>query len=115
MPKSSLYDCSDAHILVSGTITITEAGNHAVERQADKRNKEVTFKNFVSFTDCRSKINNTQVDNVKDAVMPMCNIAIIIQNVYQEVYGSTIDMKQLEIIMAILLIFLVRRLRSNPR
>ena len=26
MLKSSLYDCSDAHILVSGTITITEAG-----------------------------------------------------------------------------------------
>ena len=55
------------------------------------------------------------MDNGKDAVMSMCNIAIIIQNVYQEVYDSTIDMKQLEIIMEILLIFLVRKLRSNPR
>ena len=32
MLKSSLYDCSDAHILVSATITITEAGNDAAAR-----------------------------------------------------------------------------------
>ena len=30
-----------------------------------KRNKRVIFKNCASFTDCISKINNTQIDNEK--------------------------------------------------
>ena len=49
MLKSSLFDYSDAYVLVRRTITITvEGDNHAVNR-ADKRNKGVIFKNCVPF------------------------------------------------------------------
>ena len=75
MLKSSLCDYNDAYILVKETITITGAGAEAAAKQEDERDKEVIFKNSTSFTDCRSKINNTQVVNAKDlgVVMPMCN------------------------------------------
>ena len=63
MLKSSLYDYSDAYILVKGKITITGAGDNAAARQADKRDKVVAFKNCVPFANCISEINNTQIDN----------------------------------------------------
>ena len=71
--KSSLCDYSDAHILVKGTIPINGAGDDAAARQADERDKGVTFKNCAPFINCISEINNTQVDNAKDIdiVMPM--------------------------------------------
>ena len=76
MLKSSLCDYSDAYILVKGTITITGTGADAAARQADKRDKEVVFKNCSPFTNCISEINNTQVDNAKDIdiLMPMYNL-----------------------------------------
>ena len=66
MLKSSLCDYSDAYILVKGTITINERGADAAARQADERDKGVSFKNCAPFIDCISKINNTQIDNAKD-------------------------------------------------
>ena len=48
MLKSNLCDYADAYILVNGTITITEAGNDAAARQADERDKGVTFKKLCS-------------------------------------------------------------------
>ena len=76
MLESSLCDYSDAYILVKGTITITGAGDNAAARQADERDKGVVFKSCAPFTNCISKINNTQVDNAKDIdiVMPMYNL-----------------------------------------
>ena len=73
MLKSSLCDYSDAYILVKGTITITGAENGAAARQADERDKSVTFKYCAPFINCKSEINNTQIDNAKDTdiVMPM--------------------------------------------
>ena len=44
MLRSNLYDYPDAYILVKGTITITGDGNNAAARQADERDKRVTFK-----------------------------------------------------------------------
>ena len=44
--KLSLCDYSDACILVKGTITITGVWTDAAARQVDKRNKQVTLKNF---------------------------------------------------------------------
>ena len=43
---------------------------------ANKRNKNLTFKNNVPFISCISKINNTFVDNAedRDIVMPMYNL-----------------------------------------
>ena len=45
MLRSNLSDYADSYILVKGTITIIGAGNDAAARQADERNKGVTFKN----------------------------------------------------------------------
>ena len=65
MLKSSLCDYSDAYILLSRTITITGEKDYTAARQADERNEEIIFKNCAPFTNCISKINNTQVDNEK--------------------------------------------------
>ena len=63
MLRTSLGDHSDAYILVSGTITITGAGNDDAVRRLDQRNKGVLFKSCAPFTDCISEINKTQIDN----------------------------------------------------
>ena len=64
------------YITVSGTITITGAGDNDDVRWLDERNKGVIFKNFAPFTDRISQINNTQIDNAKyiDLVMLMYNL-----------------------------------------
>ena len=75
MLKSSSCDYSDAYILVKGRITKSGAGDDAAARQADERNKGVIFKDCAPFTNCKSEINNTEIDNAKDIdiVMPMYN------------------------------------------
>ena len=55
MLKSSLGDCSDAHILAKGIITIAEAGTDAAARQADEGNAGVIFKNCTPFTCAQAK------------------------------------------------------------
>ena len=74
MLKSSLCDYSDAYILVKGTISINNTA--AQGAAANNTNKKVIFKNCAPFTNCISKINNTQIDNAKDIdiVMPMYNL-----------------------------------------
>ena len=71
MLRSSLCDYSDAYILVKGNTTVdnTVADGAA----ANNTNKKVIFKNCAPFTNCISKINNTQIDNTEyiDIVMPM--------------------------------------------
>ena len=76
MLRSSLCDYSDAYILVKGTITINGRGADAAARQADERDKGVSFKNCAPFINCISEINNTQIDNAKDIdiVMLMYNL-----------------------------------------
>ena len=75
MLRSNLCDYADSYILVKGTITITGAGDNADARQADERDKEVTFKNCAPFTKCISRIKNTDIDNAHDIdiVMPTYN------------------------------------------
>ena len=89
MLRSNLCDYADAYILVNGTITITgNAGTEPDEnaprtaaqllavRQADERDKGVTFKNCVPFTKCISRIDNTDIDTAQDIdiVMPVYNL-----------------------------------------
>ena len=76
MLRSNLCDFADLYILVTGTITIIGAGDDAAARQADERDKGVTFKNCAPFTKCISRINNTDIDNAHDIdiVMPMYNL-----------------------------------------
>ena len=89
MLKSSLYDYSNAYILVSATITVAGAGGNDVAITADINNKQAIFKNFAPFTDCITEINNTQVDNAKhlDVAMSMYNLIESSDN-YSKTSGS---------------------------
>ena len=70
-------------ILVKVNITVNNtaaAGAAAV----NNTNKKVIFKHCAPFTNCISKINNTDIDNAKyiDILMPMYNL--------MEAYGNII-------------------------
>ena len=73
MLKSILCFSSDSYILVKRTVTITGEGADDAGKWTDEINKRVIFKNCTPFSDCISKINNTQTDNAKDidVTMPM--------------------------------------------
>ena len=86
MLKSSLCDYSDAYILVKGTITINGRGADVATRQADERNKGVSFRNCAPFINCISEINNTQIDNAKDIDIVMPNYNLI---EYSDNYAKT--------------------------
>ena len=89
MLRSNLCDYADSYILVNGTITITGEGDNAGEIQADGRDKGVTFKNCAPFTQCISRINNTDIDNAHDIdiVMLMYNLIEYSDN-YSKTSGS---------------------------
>ena len=74
MLSSSLCDYSDAYILVKGNIIVNDTA--AKGAAANNINKKVIFKNCAPFTNCSSKINNTQIDDVEhiDIVMSMYNL-----------------------------------------
>ena len=65
--RSDLCDYSDAYMVVKGDNTL-EGDN-----DANKRNKNLAFKNNVPFINCISKINGVKIDNAEDLdiVMPM--------------------------------------------
>ena len=71
---SSLCDYSDAYILVKGNISVNN--NAGAGAALNNIGKKVIFKNCAPFTNCISKINNTQIDNAEyiDIVMPMYNL-----------------------------------------
>ena len=85
--KSSLFDYSDAYILVQETITVNNTA--VAPAVANNTNKKVIFKNCAPFTICISEINSTQVDNAKDIdiVMPMYNLIEYSDN-YSKTSGS---------------------------
>ena len=87
MQRSSLCDYSDAYILVKGNISVDNTAG--VSADANNTNKKVIFKNCAPFTNCISKINNTQIDNAEyiDIVMPMYNLIEYSDN-YSKTSGS---------------------------
>ena len=87
MLRSSLCDYSDAYILVKGNISVNNTA--AAGATANNTNKKVIFKNCAPFTNCISKINNTEIDNAKDndVVMPMYNLIEYSDN-YSKTSGS---------------------------
>ena len=89
MLRSNSCDYADAYILVKGTIAITGAGDDAVGRQADERDKGVTFKNCAPLVKCISRIKNTDIDTAEDIdiVMPMYNLIEYSDN-YSKTFGS---------------------------
>ena len=74
MLRSSLCDYSDAYIRLKGNTTVNNTA--ADGAAATNTGKKVIFKNCAPFTNCISKINNTDIDNAKyiDIVMPMYNL-----------------------------------------
>ena len=87
MLRSSLCDYSDAYILVKGNISVNNTA--AAGADVNNTNKKVIFENCAPFTDCISKVNNTQEDNAKDIniVMPMYNLIEYSAN-YSKTSGS---------------------------
>ena len=87
MLRSSLCDYSDVYILVKGNITVNNTA--AAGADANNTNKKVIFKNCAPFTNCISKINNTQIDNAEyiDIVMPVYNLIEYSDN-YSKTCGS---------------------------
>ena len=87
MLRSSLCDYSDAYILVKGNITVNNTADDGAA--ANNTNKKVIFKNCAPFTNCISKINNTEIDNAEyiDIVMPMYNLTEYSDN-YSKTPGS---------------------------
>ena len=63
MLRSRLCDYSDADILVKGNISVNNTAGAGAA--ANNTNKKVIFKNCAPFTNCISKINNTQIDNAE--------------------------------------------------
>ena len=76
MLRSYLCYYTEAYILVKGTMTITVGGNDDAAKRLDERNEGVTFKHCAPFTNCISRINNTDIDNAQDIniVMLMYNL-----------------------------------------
>ena len=87
MLTSNLCDYADAYKLVKRTIIVADTS--ASDAAANNTNKKVIFKNCTPFTNCISKINNTQVDDSKDIdiVMPMYNL-LECSNNYSRTSGS---------------------------
>ena len=83
MLRSDLCDFSDAYIVVEGDITLEGDNN------ANKRNKNLAFKNNAPFINCISKINGVQIDNAEDldVVMLMYNLLEYSKN-YRKTTGS---------------------------
>ena len=87
MLRSSLCNYDDAYILVKGNISVNNTAADAAA--ANNTNKKVILKNCAPFTNCISKINNTQIDNAEyiDIVMPMYNLIEYSDN-YLKTSGS---------------------------
>ena len=76
-----------AYILAKGNITVSN--NAGAGAAANNIGKKVIFKNCAPFTNCISKINNTQIDNAEyiDIVMPTYNLIEYSDN-YSKTSGS---------------------------
>ena len=73
-------------ILIKGNIS---GNNTGTATAPTNKNKNVIFKNCAPFTNCISKINNTQIDNAEyiDIVMSMYNLIEYSDN-YSKTSGS---------------------------
>ena len=90
MLRSNLCDCSDAYIIVKGTITVTAPGaNNGANNIRDKRNRPVILKNNALFVSCITRINGKLIEDADDLdiVMPMYNLLDHSKN-YRKTIGS---------------------------
>ena len=87
MLRSDLCDCSDAYILVNGTITVT--ANAGANNVRDKKDRKLILKNNAAFVSCITRINNELIEDADDLdiVMPMYNLLEYSKN-YRKTMGS---------------------------
>ena len=64
MLKSNLCDYNEPYILVKGTITVSNTEAEGANRV--NVDKKLIFKNWTLFTNCKTEIKNTELDNTKD-------------------------------------------------
>ena len=83
MLRSDLCEFNDAYIVVKGDITLEG------DKDANKRNKNLPFKNNAPFINCISKIDPVKINNAKDldVVMSMYNLLEYSKN-YRKTTGS---------------------------
>ena len=113
MLRSDLCDFNDAYIVVKGDISL-EGDN-----DANKRNKNLAFKNNAPFINCISKINGVKTDNAEDldVVMPMYNLLEYSKNYkkQQEVCGIIIEMNHVILFLLILNLSNTRQLLQEKK
>ena len=87
MLRSCLCDYSDVYILVKRHMPVNN--NAAAGATTNNIGAKLIFKNCAPFSNCISKINNTQIDNAKyiNIVMPMYNLIEYRDN-YSKTSGS---------------------------
>ena len=85
MLRSSSWDYGDVYILVTGNTSVNNTV--AAGAAANNINKKVIFKNCAPFTNCISKINNTQIDNAEYIDIVMYNLIEYSDN-YSKTSGS---------------------------
>ena len=90
MLRSNLCDCSNAYILVKGTVTVTapEVNNNA-NNIRDKGNRPLILKNNAPFASCITRINGELIEDADDLdiVIPMYNLLEYSKN-YRKTIGS---------------------------
>ena len=101
--ESSLCAYSDAHILVTGNISVTRTiaaqGDNPIQRkQPPNAATQVIFKNYAPFEKCGTEINETFVDETDfiNITTPMDNLIEYIDN-YSDTSGSLWQFKRDEI------------------
>ena len=89
MLSSNLCDCSDAYILVEGTIIVAAPGdNNNANNIRGKRNRPLILKNNAPFVSCITRINGELIEDADelDIVMPMYNLLEYSKN-YRKTIG----------------------------
>ena len=101
--ESNLCDCSDAYILVTGSITVARTITAAADDKPQRKKPlnaatQVVFKNWAPFEDCRTEINDTFVGyaNFRNITMPIHNLIEYSDN-YSNTSGSLWNFKRDEI------------------
>ena len=81
---SSLYNYSDAYMLVKRNVTV--ANTAATDPDSSNTNKNIILENSAPFTNCITKIINFSVGNIRDL-----NIVMSINNLikYNNNYAKT--------------------------
>ena len=114
MLRSTLWNYSDAYVLVKVNITVANV-TFAAEAAASIIFQKVIFQTCTRLTDSISEINKMQLDNPKgsDVGMPMYNLIEYSSNYskHGEVYGYIIEINQFQFIMVLLLLVLCYHLK----